>query len=129
MALTRDLILRDKSTVQLGVFPKLGLIIINDLRDFAENWIEIIVTRESRHKMDMSIRTLSGHGDGGIFEGVCRYFIETILKNSKESFEFEAEKLGQKMKFIVNINLNVNITNDRLQIKEVGEALVSLLSN
>lgn len=128
MAQTQDLILENKSTVQLGVFPKLGLIIINDLQDFAENWIEIIVTRESQFKMDLSIRTLSGHGEHGAVEGVCRYFIETLLKTSKETFNFEAEKLGHSMKFIVNINLKQDILNDRSQIKTVGEALVSLFN-
>lgn len=132
MAQTKDLKLNDGYTVQLGIFPKLGLIIINDLRDFAENWLEVLVTQEAQTRMDISIKTLGGHGESRDIEGACRYLIGSIINPSKkEKFEFESHNIhtgdiGCGMKFIVNINLKEQILKDRASMKLIEETLLSL---
>lgn len=130
MALTKDIILDDKYTIHIGLFPSLGLLIVNDRQDFAENWIESTATQESRSRVDITTKTLSGHQDADLVEGVSSYFLQRLLNEIQSpSSDREPNFIGPSLsKLIINLNLRREIMSNQQYIKSIGTELVSLLN-
>lgn len=124
MFLSRDLLLNGSHPTHLSVLPSLGLIIINDLQDFAGNWTEARITTESSFKKDINIRTLYGYQYVDEIAGAARYFVEMLTAEVTErNFAF----IGPTSKITFNINLARDILTDRRLIQAIGSELVDLL--
>ena len=110
--------------MHIGFVPKLGLIIVNELDNFAENWLEVQVTQNSRSRPLYDIKTLSGDGQQ---QGVCRYLIESIHDALFNKPGQKVEQIGPISKFIMNLKLRPEVLNNRSHINSLADALVKVL--
>lgn len=128
MSLSCDLVLEEIYTVHLSIVPKLGLIIINELEDFGENWVEIKVIENSRLKLQYDVKMLSGSQTDEIIQAACRYFVDVIHDNLHKKLGPTIEQIGSLLKFMLNINLRPEILNNRSMIMSLGNALANLVN-
>lgn len=128
MSLSCDLVLDEEYEVHLSIIPKLGLIIVNELEDFGENWLEIKVIENSRLKLQYDVRILSGSQTDGIIQAAARYFVDKIHDNLHKKSGPTIEQVGSLLKFMLNINLRQEILNNRSMIMSLGNALGNLVN-
>lgn len=121
--------LDDKYCVHLGVFPHLGLIIVNELEDFAENWLEVKVTEQSKCNLIFDVNTLSGHSTEGALQAAARYLIKMFYDSLHKDKRPSLETVGSLLKFTLNIKLRPEILNNRAHVTSLGNALGSLVSS
>lgn len=119
MSLTRDLVLANKYSIHLAVIPRLGLIIIDELEDFSEDWIEVKIVDGSK----FDVRTLSGSNKT---TGATRYLIDRIKHTL--STNLTPEQIGNPLKFVVNINLRNDILDSTSHVVAVGNELASMIN-
>lgn len=117
-----DVKLDDQCSVHLSIIPKLGLIVINELQDFAENWLQVKVVGSS-----FDVTPLAGHGEESI-QAASRYFVDVVLKNLNKNSGPSMEQIGPLMKFMLNVNLKPEILNNRSYITAIGKSLEDLVS-
>lgn len=117
-----DVKLDDQCSVHLSIVPKLGLIVINELQDFAENWLLVKVVGNS-----FDVTPLAGHGEDSI-QSASRYFVDVVLKNLNKNAGPSMEQIGPLMKFMLNVNLRPEILNNRSHITTIGKSLENLIS-
>lgn len=127
MSLSCDVSLGELYKVHISIVPKLGLIIINEIEDFGENWLEIKVVENSRLKLQYDVRILSGSQIEGVIQAAGRYFVDVIHDNLHKKSGPTIEQVGSLLKFILNINLRPEILNDRSLITLLGNALGNLV--
>jgi len=130
MSKTCDVSLEGKFTVHLSIIPSLGLIVINELDDFAENWIETKIVSNSKLNPQYDIRVLSGGlTDDGAIQAASRYFIDIIHKGLYEKARPSSEQIGLLLKFIINFSLRPEILANRHYVTSLGTALGALVSS
>lgn len=123
-----DLILDEDHSIHISILPRLGLIIINELEDFGEHWIEVKIVESTRERLTFDVKTLSGHNSDGTLHAACRYFVDTIYNNLHKKSGPSPEQIGSLLKFVVNINLRQEILTNRANIMSLGDALGDLVS-
>lgn len=129
MFLSQDVLLDNKYTVHIGVAPKLGLIMINQLDDFAENWLEVRVVENSRFRLQYDIRTFSGSQNDGLLEAACRNFVDKLHDNLHKKSGPSSEQIGSSLKFMLNVGLERDILNNRKYIMLLGDSLGSMVAD
>lgn len=129
MSISCDLVLDDIYHVHVSVIPKLGLLVVNELDDFAENWIEVKVVENSKYKLQYDILTLAGNQGDGALHAASRYFVDVLHNNIHKKAGPTPEQIGSLLKFILNINLRPEILNNRTNITSLGNALEKLLNS
>lgn len=117
-----DVELDNQCSVHLSIVPNLGLIVINELQDFAENWLQVKVVGNS-----FDVTPLAGHG-GDSIQGASRYFVDVVLKNLNKSAGPSMEQIGPLMKFMLNVNLRPEILENNSHITAIGKSLETLVS-
>lgn len=122
-----DILLDGTYRVHLAIVPKLGLVIINELGDFGENWLEIKVVENSRFNLQYDVRLLTGCQDEEAVQAAGRYFVEVIHSNLHEKSGPTFEQVGSLFKFMLNINLRPEILNNRKLVTSLGNALHRLM--
>lgn len=127
MFLSQDVLLDNKYKVHIGVAPKLGFIIVSQLDDFAEDWLEIKVVENSRYRLQYDIRTYSGSRVDGLLEAACRSFVDKLHDNLHKKSGPSAEQIGSSLKFILNVGLEQDILNNRSYIISLGNSLGSMV--
>lgn len=130
MSKSCDFLLDNKYNIHLSIVPSLGLIIVNDLEDFGENWLEVKVVANSICNLQYDITTMSGvQIDDGNLHAAARHFVDTIHDNLHKKASSNLNQVGSLLKFILNINLGVEILNNRNHIKSLGDALGILVGS
>lgn len=124
-----DLILDGKYKVHLCIIPRLGLIVINELEDFAENWIEVKAIENSRFKVQYEVNMLAGVRDDGSIQAASRYLVDSIHDNLHKKMGQSLEQIGSLLKFILNIKLRPEIIQNRSYIMSLGNALGLLVNS
>lgn len=126
MASTCDILIDNQFKIHLGIFPDLCLLVVNELEDFAENWLEIKAIANSKFQISYDVNTLSGSQDDGSLEAVARYLVDIVRSELYKSGP-TLEQVGLLLKFNMNIRLRPEILKNRLHIMSLGTALSSLL--
>ena len=120
MSKSCDVLLDGKFTVHICIVPPLGLIMINELDDFADNWLEIKIVQNSKSRPCYEIRTLTGDGKQ---QAVCRYLIESLHTELYKGTRQMPEQVGTVLKFTINFNVRTEILTSRSHIVALGQAL------
>lgn len=128
MSKSCDLLLDNKYKIHINIIPRLGLIIINDLEDFGENWLEIKVIQNSKLNLQHDVTTLAGIQADGVIQATSRYFVDILHNNLHKKAGPLPEQVGSLLKFVLNISLRPEVLNDRNMIMSVGNALGDLVS-
>lgn len=128
MSKSTDITIDGKYKVHLAIIPHLGLLIVNELEDFAENWVEIKAVENSRFKVQYEVNMLAGARDDGTLHA-SRFFVESIHTNLHKKMGQSLEQVGSLLKFILNIKLRTEILENRSYIMSIGNALGSLVSS
>lgn len=127
MSKSCDILLDEKYPIHLSVVPRLGLVIINELEDFGETWLEIKVVENSKYKLQYDVLNLTGiHSDESV-HAVGRYFVDIIHDNLHKKLNHTPEQIGPLLKFMLNINLRSEILNNRNLVMSLGTALGRLV--
>lgn len=127
MSKSCDFLLDNKYKIYINIIPRLGLIIINDLEDFGENWLEIKIVQNSKLSLQHDVTTLTGIQTDGAIQATCRYFVDILYNNLHKKAGPMPDQVGSLLKFIINISLRPEILNDRKMIMSIGNALGDLL--
>ena len=123
---SRDILLDNEYKVHMSIIPKLGLIIVNELEDFGENWMEVNIVQSSRSKSSFDIRTLAGDIKQ---QAACRYLIESLQKGLQTSDAHMPGQISLVYKFIINLSLRPEIFNSRPHMNSLAQALVNILED
>lgn len=110
----------------MSIVPKLGLIIVNQLQDFSEHWLEIRVVQNSQLHPFYDVRTLSGTIT---HQAACRFIIESLNKRLHKRACGPPEQVGSTLRFIINLGLSSELLESRSHMSSVSEALVNLLES
>lgn len=121
MAKSCDIILEEKYQVHISLMPRIGLVIINELEDFAENWLEVVVVKDQ-----YDIRMIAGQ-EADTLLGAARYLVNILNSRLPKAGSMPCQ-MDSLMKFILNLNLRTDILNNRNCITALGTALGSLAS-
>ena len=121
MSISSDVLLDDQFTVHLSIIPDLGLIIISELQDFADNWFEIKVVQNSKERFLYDIRTLSGDIK---LQAPCRYLVESV---QRVLFAPSHERISPTATYIINLGIRSEVLSDRSRINSLAHALERLL--
>lgn len=121
-----DMLLDGKLKISITIVPKLSLIMIGELEDFGENWLEVNVVQNSASRSFYDIRTLTGDVK---HQESCRYFVESIHKALTKLRGLVPEQIGSEFKFIINISLRPDILNSRPHMNSVANALELVLKD
>lgn len=122
---SRDILLDDKYKVHISIVPKLGLVIVNELEDFGENWMEVNVTQASKSRSSFDIRTLAGDPER---QPACRYLIESLHKGLQTNTHMP-EQISLIFKFIINFSLRAELCSSHLHLSSLAQALVEILQD
>lgn len=128
MSKSCDILVDCKISVHMSIIPSLGLIIVNELQDFGETWLEIKVVENSKYKLQYDVNTIAGIQSDGAIQAASRYFVEVIYENLHKKTGPLPEQIGSLLKFIININLRPEILNSRNHVTSLGTALGKLVS-
>lgn len=126
MSKSCDILLDNDYTIHISILPALGLIMVNELKDFGENWLEIKVVQNSKYRLFYDIRTLVGDGKQ---QEVCRYFVDSIHNRLHKKAGQSPEQIGSVLKFMINLSLRPEIMGNRCHINSLANALVNLLED
>lgn len=126
MANSCDILLTEKYKIHLSITPSLGLIIINELEDFAENWYEVKVLQNSKLRQDFDIITFSGDSEG---QSVCRFLIGAIHKKLHQNILLPYHQMASLAKYLVNIRLRQEILTNSHHLDLLSKALLDLLEH
>lgn len=129
MSKSCDLLLDNKYNIHLSIVPKLGLLIVNELEDFGETWLEVKVIENSKYKLQHDVTTISGIQTDGAIQAASRYFVDTIHNNLHKKAGPTLEQVGSLLKFMINVNLRPEILDNRNYITSLGNALGQLVSS
>lgn len=124
MSSSCDILLDNKYKIHICIVPKMGLIMINELQDFAENWLEVKVIQNSKYRPFYDIKSIGGDGKQ---QAVCRYFVDSIHGRLHRKAGQSPEQVGSILKFIINLNLRPEVLNSRAHINSLTDALVKVL--
>lgn len=125
MSKSCDILLDNKYQIHIGFIPRLGLITINELEDFGENWLEVKAVQNSKCRLHYDIRTIVGDGKQ---QEVCRYLVDSLHNCLHKKAGQAPEQIGSVLKFIINISLRPEILTNQY-IGSVSRCLESLLQN
>lgn len=119
-----DVLLDGAHKVHLSIVPKLSLILINELEDFAENWIQVDVIQNSTNRPLYDIRTLAGDTKQ---QEPCRYLIEAIRLDLLNFTGHAPSQISASFRFLVNIQIKPEIVNSRPTMNSLADALRMVL--
>lgn len=120
-----DVILSDTHKVHIAIIPKLSLIIVNELEDFAESWFEIKVVQNSICRSFYDIKTLAGDIKQ---QTSCRYLIESVHKELQNIGGCLPDQISSVFKFLINISLSHEIFSSRPHMNSLRMVLRDLLA-
>lgn len=106
-----DILLDGTYKVHISIIPKLSLIIVNELEDFGENWLEVNVIQNSTCRSIYDIRTLAGEIK---FETPCRYLVEAFHKKLFSLGGRLPEQISLAYKFFINISMRSEILDNHM---------------
>lgn len=127
MSKSCDITLDDKYVVHISIIPPLGLIIINELEDFAESWLEIKVVKDSKYKLQFDVTPLTKTEDSE--QAACRYFVDILLDKLHGMSGPALDHVGSLLKFMFNLRISSHILKNRSYITTIGKALGDLYSS
>lgn len=128
MSISCDVSLNDKFNVHFALIPKIGLIMVNDLQDFGEFWLQVKVVEEWKSNPMYHFTTLSG-GSNDVIQACARSFIDGILKCIHKKSGPTAEKIGITWNFVMNISLRPEIMNNLDYINVLSDSFHKLVND
>lgn len=114
MSLSCDFLMKDAHKVHFSMIPKLGFIIINDMKDFGECWLKVKVEDGWKSNPIYNFRNLFGT-DSDITRTCARTLIDVIIKSIHEKDRMNLAR--NPMTFVININLKKNNPEDIASLK------------
>jgi hypothetical protein len=121
---SHDVLLDNKYKIHVSIIPKLALVVVNELEDFGENWMEVNVVQSSKSRSSFDVRTLAGDIK---HQAACRYLIEALQKSLQTLSPPMLGQISSTYKFIVNLSLRSEISNSRPHMNSLARALVDIL--
>lgn len=120
-----DIVLDNKFTVHLSINLNLGLILVNELDDFGDNWLEIKAVEKSKYELQYDAITIT-QGDDAI-QAASRHFVDVIHKSLSKRAGPVHEQVGPLLKFILNVNLRPEVVANKRYVALVASALGTLV--